>query len=98
MAERVLRHLRIRGRVQGVGYRAFVHEQATRLKLCGWARNRGDGSVEALIGGEAASVEALIALLRRGPPGARVAELLEEDGAPDALAGHDETFGVLPTQ
>lgn len=97
MAERVLRRLRIRGRVQGVGYRAFVHEQATRLKLCGWARNRSDGSVEALVGGDAASVEALIALLRRGPPGARVAELLQQDAAPDALAGHGDSFGVLPT-
>jgi len=97
LAERVLRLLRIRGRVQGVGYRAFVHEQATRLKLCGWARNRRDGSVEVLVSGNASAAEALIALLRRGPPGARVADIMEDNAALDALAGYGDSFGILPT-
>ena len=97
MTDDVIRLLRIRGRVQGVGYRAFVHEHATRLGLRGWARNRADGSVEVLIGGERAAREALTALLRRGPPGARVIDVLERDAAPDVLTGAGNGFEILPT-
>jgi acylphosphatase len=62
----------VRGRVQGVGFRAFVVAKAGALGLSGWVRNRADGSVEVLAAGEAAAVEALVAACARGPVGARV--------------------------
>lgn len=65
-------HLRVEGRVQGVGYRAFVERQAIRLGLSGWVRNRRDGSVEAVLQGAPAAVDAMIELCRSGPPASRV--------------------------
>lgn len=70
-AERALR-IRIIGRVQGVGFRFATGEQAQRLGLRGWVRNRGDGSVEILAAGDPSACDALIAWARHGPPGARV--------------------------
>ena len=55
----VTRHLSILGRVQGVTYRASLRTQADRLGVQGWVRNRRDGSVEALVQGEAAAVRAM---------------------------------------
>jgi len=77
------RHLRINGRVQGVCYRASMTEEATRLGLQGWVRNRQDGSVEALAQGPASAVQALIDWAHQGPRMARVDEVLVtavEDG------------------
>jgi acylphosphatase len=94
-----IRHVTIRGRVQGVGYRAWVEHEATARDLEGWVRNRRDGSVEALFAGSADIVAEMIALCRRGPPSARVDAVNEEAGNPDALnvrrAG--ERFSVLPS-
>jgi acylphosphatase len=97
LSEDVIRLLRIRGRVQGVGYRAFVQELAMRFDLSGWTRNRSDGSVEALIGGEKGTIEKMIALLRRGPPGAHVAAIETRDAATEALTGYRGDFTILPT-
>jgi acylphosphatase len=89
----------IRGRVQGVGYRAWVECQARGRGLKGWVRNRRDGSVEALFAGPAAVVAEMAASCRRGPSSARVDGFTEEAGSEDALglrrAG--ERFSVLPT-
>lgn len=68
----VRRRFRIRGRVQGVGFRWWAREQATRLGLDGWIRNCADGTVEAQAQGAASEVDRFQALLRQGPPGSQV--------------------------
>ena len=90
----VTRLVQISGRVQGVGFRYSMQQEATRLGLTGWVRNRRDGSVEALVQGSDGSVAALVAWARRGPAGASVAELRVASAEPQpALAG----FEQLPT-
>lgn len=73
-------HLRIAGRVQGVGYRDAMCREAERLGLTGWVRNRVDGEVEALAQGSDQGLEALVDWAWRGPAGARVARV--DSGAP----------------
>jgi acylphosphatase len=68
----IARHLIIHGKVQGVYYRASAEARARELGLCGWIRNRRDGTVEAIVGGTAKAVDAFIAWAHEGPPGARV--------------------------
>ena len=96
---RAIRRVTIRGRVQGVGYRAFVEHQAAALGLEGWVRNRRDGSVEALFAGFASVVSDMVALCRRGPSYARVEAVDEEPATSDALDLRQpgEGFSVLPT-
>lgn len=91
MARTVLR-LEIRGRVQGVGYRWSMVEQARRWGLCGWVRNRHDGSVEALVAGPPDAVDLLVAWARQGPSPAVVS-------AVDVFAdeGSFDTFEQRPT-
>jgi acylphosphatase len=72
---KVARHVSVTGRVQGVFFRAWTEEQAERLAVLGWIRNCPDGSVEAHLEGEEASVNWLIDLIGDGPPGARVANV-----------------------
>jgi acylphosphatase len=62
----------VRGRVQGVAFRAYTADEARRAGVAGWVRNRPDGSVEAAFEGERGAVEALLACVRRGPRSARV--------------------------
>lgn len=94
-----LRSVMIRGRVQGVGYRAWVEHEARARSLEGWVRNRRDGSVEALFSGPTDVVADMIAQCRRGPASARVDAVEETPGHPDALAMRYKTerFSVLPT-
>lgn len=68
-------HLRITGRVQGVGFRESLQREAVRLSVAGWVRNRTDGSVEAVVQGSEAAVQRVIAWARRGPAAAHVATL-----------------------
>jgi acylphosphatase len=91
-------HVVFSGRVQGVGFRAFVAGEADRIGLDGWVRNRRDGTVEAVFSGAAPDVEAAIAVCRKGFPGSRVDGVEVRDNGVEALAlrGPDR-FAVLPT-
>jgi acylphosphatase len=93
----VARLVVIRGRVQGVGYRAWAEVTAIEHGLQGWVRNRRDGAVEALFIGLEARVAAMIEACRAGPPGARVDFVDHRDAGPDevALRRRDELFSVL---
>jgi acylphosphatase len=96
---RAILQVMIRGRVQGVGYRAWVEYQATASGLEGWVRNRRDGSVEAVFAGPPARVAEMVALCRHGPPSSRIDSVTSETAGEDELnlrrAG--EGFSVLPT-
>lgn len=94
---RVTRHLRIAGRVQGVGYRYALRCAALARGLTGWVRNRRDGSVEAVLQGEAANVEAVLAWAQRGPPAARVTGV-DARHAPAELDRPYAGFEELPTE
>jgi acylphosphatase len=94
-----IRQLTIRGRVQGVGYRYWVEQQAIAHGLEGWVRNRRDGSVEALFSGPEHVVSNMVASCRRGPSSARVNAVDELPGDADALnlRRPGERFSMLPT-
>jgi len=75
VADPVRAHVVVTGRVQGVGFRFTTVDQARRLGVHGWVRNRADGSVEVEAEGDRASVEALVRFLHRGPAGAWVQDV-----------------------
>ena len=79
----ITRHLLITGRVQGVGFRYALYDEAERLGVTGWVRNRADGGVEAVVQGIPDAVEAIIAWARRGPPASRVAGVSAAPAAGD---------------
>ncbi len=94
----VMRHLIIRGRVQGVGYRAFVEDAALDYGLAGWVRNRRNGEVEAVFAGPAAAVAQVAEACRHGPRGALVDSVEERDATQEELAlCGGARFAVLPT-
>jgi acylphosphatase len=70
-------HFLIRGRVQGVGFRWFVHREASELDLRGWVRNTEDGDVEVVASGTAEDIAELRASLKKGPRGSRVDRVVE---------------------
>jgi acylphosphatase len=94
-----IRQVTIRGRVQGVGYRAWVDHQARNHNLEGWVRNRRDGSVEAVFAGPADIVSEMVARCRRGPSTARVEAVEDEEASADTLnlRRPGERFSMLPT-
>jgi acylphosphatase len=98
MDERSVR-LRITGLVQGIGFRAFVADEAARLGARGWVRNRRDRSVEALVAGAPDIVGEMIVACRRGPPGSQVDGVeVEAAGAGSAeTAAPGPAFRILPT-
>jgi acylphosphatase len=89
----IARHVFISGRVQGVGYRDWLRSQARHHALSGWVRNRIDGSVEALLAGEANEVISTIAACHRGPPLARVDKVAQTEAAVPTESG----FHRMPT-
>ena len=95
----VIRHVVIRGRVQGVGFRAWTEYTALERGIQGWVRNRRDGSVEALLVGPPDVADAMVAMCRDGPRGARVDAIDQRDGTADELAlrRRGELFSMLPT-
>ncbi len=88
-----VKRYRVRGRVQGVGYRAFVWRTAGELGLRGWVRNRADGSVEALVEADAESHRRLEEALCEGPRWARVENVTAvEESGPESLP---EAFAIV---
>lgn len=92
MSERVTRRLRIHGRVQGVFFRESMRIEAERLGVAGWVCNRRDGTVEAIVHGEANAVETLTRWARRGPADAQVSAVDVE-----AAEGAFDRFEKRPT-
>jgi acylphosphatase len=95
----IIRRVVVRGRVQGVGYRAWTEDTALINGLDGWVRNRRDGTVEAVFAGLADAVEAMIEACREGPGSARVDAVDVHDAGPSELAMRRSSggFSVLPT-
>jgi acylphosphatase len=92
----VTRHLRIAGRVQGVGYRDSLRREALANGVAGWVRNRRDGSVEAVLQGAPEAVEAVVVWAHRGPPAARVTGV-DARAAEGELDRPHHGFDCLPT-
>lgn len=90
----VRRRAVVTGTVQGVGFRWSAREEAHRLGLAGWARNRSDGTVEVEVEGDAARVESMIEWLRAGPPGSRVDAVEVSEARPDG----DDAFRIRQTE
>ena len=95
----VVRHVMIRGRVQGVGFRYWTTREALRLGLAGWVRNRRDGSVEALFVGPTDVVTEMMARCRNGPEAARVEAIEDQPVMANAekMIRPGERFSQLPT-
>jgi len=90
MSKMITRHLAIRGRVQGVGFRNYMAYKAQQLGVCGWVRNRADGSVEAVVYGSAAAVAAIIECAQRGPRASQVTAV--------AVSAGTGTYAVFETR
>jgi acylphosphatase len=75
----MVRHYLIKGRVQGVGFRWFVHREASAIGLNGWVRNTEDGHVEVVATGNAEQLAELAAALHKGSRGSRVDAVIDHD-------------------
>ena len=94
MEDTIAIRVKIYGRVQGVGYRAWTEREATALGLLGWVRNCADGSVEALFQGSAQKVRELIARCEEGP---RFSEVERVEQSDDDSSQSLSEFLILPT-
>lgn len=92
-ADRRTVRIRIEGRVQGVAFRDWMQNAASKLEVGGWVRNRGDGSVEAVLSGDPALVADMLELCRHGPPAAVVSDVAVLGEEDEAYAG----FEIRPT-
>jgi acylphosphatase len=92
-------HLMISGRVQGVSYRVWMQREAQARGISGWARNRANGDVEALVSGSPEAVQSLCEICRSGPPASRVDQILIGEASRSALdlMGPKGSFNILPT-
>ena len=89
---KVTKHLIVRGRVQGVGFREYLRREAERLNIKGWVRNRHDGTVEAMLHGWPEDVAKILNWARRGPPAAVVTDMQVNEAS-----GEFERFEHLPS-
>ena len=90
MTENIMRiHVIIRGRVQGVWFRASTERMAVGLGLSGWVRNQADGSVEAVFEGPPYAVDAALAWAHDGPEHAHVDDVVQTAETPEGLTGFD---------
>lgn len=87
--EKIARNVRVTGRVQGVGYRAWTRDRAEVLGLTGWVRNEPDGAVRAHLVGTGAAVSRMLAEMERGPTFARVADVVASDVVAEASDGFE---------
>ncbi|GAB2500142.1 acylphosphatase [Promicromonospora xylanilytica] len=85
----IARHVVVSGRVQGVGFRYHLERRAAAAGLCGWARNTGDGTVEAVLEGAPAAVGDVLDWMRHGPRHAVVTAVDVRDVAPRGLTGFE---------
>jgi acylphosphatase len=83
----IRRRLIVHGRVQGVGFRWAIARAAESRGVSGWAANRADGTVEAVLEGDPDAVESVLRLSREGPRGARVERVDVAEEEPEALRG-----------
>jgi len=91
---KITRRLRIRGQVQGVNLREALRQRAKQLKITGWVQNRLDGSVEAIVQGEAFAIDSIVEWARQGPTTARV-DSVDVESADDE--GNYDSFDKKPT-
>jgi acylphosphatase len=90
---KVTKHLIVRGRVQGVGFREYLRREAERLNVNGWVRNRDDGTLEAMLYGWPEDVARILKWARRGPPAAHVTAIDVSEAS-----GEFETFEHRPSE
>jgi acylphosphatase len=93
-SEQLRLHAIVKGRVQGVGFRAFVVENGIAFGATGWARNRWDGSVEVVAEGDRKTLENLLAALQRGP---RISNVTQVDQEWSPASGEFRSFHVKST-
>lgn len=79
MSKKMVKHIKVSGRVQGVGFRYFTYKKAQEYNITGWVKNCSDGSVEALIAGDEPDVDKMVKAIRNGPPMANVSRITELD-------------------
>jgi acylphosphatase len=91
---KITRRLRIRGQVQGVNLREALRQRADQLKVTGWVRNRLDGTVEAVVQGEAFAIDSIVEWARQGPTTARVDSVDVESAESE---GDFQIFDKRPT-
>ena len=91
MAEQEVRHFLVKGRVQGVGFRWFVHREAAEIGLRGWVKNTEDGNVEVVASGDPEQLAELRAALKQGSRGSRVDAIIEHE----LTAAEGEKLGTV---
>jgi len=89
--ENVRVHIWVQGRVQAVGFRAFVQQNAIQIGVTGWVRNVGYNAVEAVAEGNKSQMDDFLRMMKRGPMGARVDESREEG---EQVTGEFSSFRV----